>query len=201
MDVRNLDRIGFVTRHFKDLQGLRIMVPLGMNFLILGLRTWIAQRSAALALLWMAALFTAEMLLMSRSGRYYRRIFGDVDMKIPITLGEWLPMLVLTPSGLLFLWAVGSLSWGRAICLYFSSALLAAWYRREFRWFTSYYLVFGVLLLVVAVLAPVGEKVAFDLCGISMIVAGLLDHWQLVHTLGKLPPPDLDEVAAAEVAR
>jgi hypothetical protein len=56
MDVRDLDRIGFVTRHFRDMQGLRAMVPFGMLTLFQALVPAIEHRPPALGIASFAAI-------------------------------------------------------------------------------------------------------------------------------------------------
>jgi hypothetical protein len=81
----------------------------------------------------------------------------------------------------------------------FGSLFLGVWLWRGSRLSQSYYLAFGVLLLGLSVLGAVmgffwwnqgifnlvvpAEAhlwIALLLCGSTMILAGLLDHWQLV---------------------
>jgi hypothetical protein len=70
----------------------------------------------------------------------------------------------------------------------------------------SHHLVLGGLLIGVGLFGLHGSpaaqsEVAYGVLGTSWILAGLLDHRQLVHTLGQLPPSDLDEAAAVEERR
>ncbi|HSG38359.1 MAG TPA: hypothetical protein VLE27_01880, partial [Thermoanaerobaculia bacterium] len=90
----------------------------------------------------------------------------------------------------------------------FGAFFLGMWLWRERRPSQSYYLVFGILLLGLSALGASlgffygkpGEMariispfepftvqlwLALLLCGSSMILAGLLDHWQLARTLGR----------------
>lgn len=203
MDVRDLDRIGFVTRHFHDLKGLQMLVPLGMMYLMQGLTPLFDRLPAAVGFAVMAINFAGAMLLMFASKRYYRRLLGEVEVRDKTVLASFLPMLALAAAVLLYLYAGGSLSLLRAICVIYGSCLLGYWCAREFRWSQSYHLVLGGLLLAVALFGlhgpvAVQNEVVYGLSGTSWILAGLLDHRQLVRTLGQLPPPDLDE-AAAEV--
>lgn len=79
MDMRDLERIRFVTRYFNDLQGLRFSVPLGLIALGGGALAspFAGWRLAAL-------LFLGACLLRLGAGRYYRTAFGEiVPMPIP----------------------------------------------------------------------------------------------------------------------
>ncbi|HEX6900925.1 MAG TPA: hypothetical protein VF789_14470 [Thermoanaerobaculia bacterium] len=98
--------------------------------------------------------------------------------------------------------------YGQALYALFGSFFLGMWFWRERRLSQSYHLVFGILLLWLAILgaslgffylspgrlAPiiaffeptlVHLWMALLLCGSSMILAGLLDHWQLARALGQ----------------
>jgi hypothetical protein len=98
--------------------------------------------------------------------------------------------------------------YGQALYALFGSFFLCMWFWRERRPSQSYHLVFGILLLGLSVLgaslgffylsrgrlAPIVAFfeptvvhlwIALFLCGSAMILAGLLDHWQLVRALGR----------------
>jgi hypothetical protein len=202
MDVRDLDRIGFVTRHFEDLQGLRLLVPFGMMLLSQGLSPWFERLPLALALLCHMTLFAGGMHLANRSPRYYRNLLGEVEAPTERIFAHWLLVVVLAAAVLAYLLAFGSLTFPRLCSILSGAALLGLWIVREGRWSQSYHLLLGGLVSAVAVLAPDGSRALqrelfFGLSGACLIVAGLLDHWQLVHTLGRRPPPDLDEAGAA----
>jgi hypothetical protein len=207
MDTRELDRIGFVTRHFGDLQGLRTLVPLGMIWFSQGLARAVLFLPApemvqsVLFFSLVGGSFAAAMLLMFRSGPYYRRLLGEVEARREITLSMWLPTVVLASAVLLYLFATRSLSVPRVQCALFGSGLPAYWFIRECRWSQSYHLLLGGLLIALAVLGPgvypaAQDAVASTVAGASWLIAGLLDHQQLLKTLGQLPPPDLDEAGA-----
>jgi hypothetical protein len=76
MTTQSLDRIRFVTRHFRELQGLRSLVPVGLITLSLGGTTYF-DNWPFLAL--RAALCLTGIGLLLRSGRYYRGTFGEVE--------------------------------------------------------------------------------------------------------------------------
>jgi hypothetical protein len=101
------------------------------------------------------------------------------------------------------LWAV----FGQMMYALYGSVFFGVWLWRERRWSQSHHLAFAVLLLGLAALgtslgffldengqiAPILDLflpalvypgVALLLCGVSMILAGLLDHRQLVQALG-----------------
>jgi hypothetical protein len=95
---------------------------------------------------------------------------------------------------------------GEMMYALYGSFFLAVWLWRERRLSQSYYLVLGALLLGISavgaslgllvlkqelaqtvqyVLPALHLWVALLLCGSSMVLAGLLDHWQLIRALGR----------------
>lgn len=97
---------------------------------------------------------------------------------------------------------------GQTLYALFGSFFLGMWLWRERRLSQSYHLAFGILLLGLSALgaslgllyrandeiarivghfgpAVIHLWLALLLCGCSMILAGLLDHWQLARTLGR----------------
>jgi hypothetical protein len=108
-------------------------------------------------------------------------------------------------------WGSGSTlkaAFGQMMYALYGAFFLGVWLWRERRLSQSYHLVLGVLLLGLSALgiclgflgrangeiaeilnlfvpAVVHLWVALLLCGSSMILAGLLDHWQLVRALGR----------------
>jgi len=126
----------------------------------------------------------------------------------PVTGGYSSMVLPTSPSTAK---AVG----GQLLYALVGSCFLGIWLWRERRRSQSYYLAVGVLLLGLAALgtsvgyfygkegevarivnlflpAVIHLWVAVLLCGAAMILAGLLDHWQLVRVLGK---PTLEKLA------
>jgi hypothetical protein len=213
MDTRDLDRIGFVTRHFGDLQGLRCLVPLGMIWFATGLARPLLYLPVPAVVVQVVLLFSlvggafvAAMLLIFRSPAYYRKLLGEVEVRRETTLSMWLPPVVIVVTVLLYLLVTHSLSLSRVQCAMYGLGLLAYWFSRECRRSQSYHLLLGGLLIALAVLGPgiypaAEQQVADTVGGASWILAGLLDHRLLVRTLGRLPPPDLAEAGAAVETR
>jgi hypothetical protein len=96
MSPESLDRVRFVTRHFNDLQGLRLLVPLGLMILSLGGATYFANRSLVLV---RGALFLAGTLLLLGAPRYYRRRFGEVEPECAAAGGELYALSIYSPAG------------------------------------------------------------------------------------------------------
>lgn len=90
MDIQDLDRIRFVTRHFNDLQGLRYLVPIGLLLLSL---TAPPPVRIALAL--------GALLLMLVAGWYSRNVFGEVEHQLPDPAAELCQASVFSPAGAL----------------------------------------------------------------------------------------------------
>ena len=224
MEHQDLERIRFVTRHFRDLQGLRRLVPAGLLLL----------SGAGLNLFLSLALFAGACLLLFVAGRYYGNTFGEVEAPQTEPVAE-LSSLLLTAEGpahglrpvipavprllilggltcavfLLFqflfwppwvtidsevvAWS-GNPEMTRTMLirmLYGLGALFflgTAWLRRHHP-SQGHLLGIGFLLSALATLGPslapaiVSFQAALLLCGSSLVLAGLLDHWQLVRGL------------------
>ncbi len=197
MSPQDFDRIRFLTRHFRQLQGLRWMVPGGLLFLSLGLGPMFAPDQPALLL----AVLAGAVFLSLRSRDFYRERFGEVEPR-PLKIGErpleWVPVLAvmgIEELGKRGLYPV-------SLCLYASAGLLFVftffWGIGEGRRHQSHYLVLGALFLflalagsAVAAFLPGMTRPGVDLilCGCAMILAGLLDHQFLVQTLERLGAP------------
>lgn len=225
MEIRDLDRIRFVTKNFGNLQGLRYLVPLGL----------LAVGSASQPLLLRAVLLLGAVLLLAGARRYYRRTFGEVEPPqqprlvsefsyssiynhigpaprlqptIPVVPRFLLLALLVLAVFLLFqflfwppwvatesetIWT-GSSAMTRAFftqSVYFlgGALFLGLGWLRGGSLSRSYPFALGVLLSGLSVLSPyllpaaVHFRVALLVLGSSMVLAGLLDHWQLVRTL------------------
>jgi hypothetical protein len=127
--------------------------------------------------------------------------WDSISLFVPAEDYKDVSALALSPSTTK---AVG----GQLLYALLGACFLGVWLWRERRRSQSYYLVLGFLLLGLSALgtslgyllredgglAPTASFflpavihlwVALLLCGASMILAGLLDHWQLVRVLGK----------------
>ena len=230
MELRDLDRIRFVTRQFSDLQGFRRLVPAGL--MILSCAGLTSLTSWPLVFL-RVALFAGACLLLLGARRYYRSTFGEVEAPEAEPVAE-LSSFFLTAEGprlqpviptvprflligglacavfvlfqLLF-WppwvTIGSevVHWSgdpamtRAMLIQMLYGLcglffLGTWWLRKQSPSQGYHLGLGLLLSALSMLGPwfVPAAVHFErallVCGSSMVLAGLLDHWQLVRVLG-----------------
>jgi hypothetical protein len=225
MEIRDLDRIRFVTRRFSELQGFRRLVPVGL----------LALSGAGLIFLpgWPLMLLPAAVafLLFFCAGRYYQNNFGEAEPVAELSslvLTAEGPSWRLQPSipavprflligGLtcavfvlfqLLLWppwvTIGSevVYWSgdpamtRAMLIQMLYGLcglffLGTWRLREQLLSQSHCLGIGVLLSALSALGPwfvpaaVHLGTALLLCGSSLVLAGLLDHLQLVQVLGR----------------
>lgn len=231
MEIRDLERIRFVTRHFGELQGFRRLVPVGL-LMLSGASLTTSFTGWPVVLLRMALLAGGCLLLLG-AGRYYRSTFGETEelsaepvadlSSLLLTAGGPAkgPVIPLVPRFLLIggvtcavfilfqllFWppwiTIGSevVYWSGnqemtrtmlvqtiyGICgLFF---LGTSWLRGQHP-SQAYLLGFGVLLSGLSSLAPwlvpaaVSFGVALLLCGLSLVLAGFLDHRQLVRVLG-----------------
>lgn len=87
MEIRELERIRFVTRHFNDLQGLRYWVPVGLVTLGLGGTTLLR-----------VSLFLGALLLVLRAKGYYRNTFGRVELELDPATALY-PVSIFGPAG------------------------------------------------------------------------------------------------------
>lgn len=205
MESQDLDRIHFVTRHYGDLKGLQSLIPLGSLYLGMGLCSLLPQPANLIALIAIApVLLAGEIAWMFYSNTYYRKRFGEAH---PIRQ-RWglafslFAVLILLPLG--YLWYRGAPLGNRFGYVIFGSILLFHWLWKECRASQLYDLILGALLVGIAmpVSSPSGflrpqlgnSDVMNVLTGGAWCLAGLLDHWQLVRTLG----PRQEEEALVE---
>lgn len=236
MEIRDLDRILFFTRHFHDLQGLRHLVPVGL--ITLSVSTCFMK----VPLLFLGAVpFLGAFLLMLVAGRYYRNTFGWAEPQqvraaepayvsiypspgqepwlarspsvistlqrslLVIGLAPFLfilfqnliaPPWVTFPSGMTLPRPVGWVAFEAfpvpLLYAFYGSLFLGIWLLRERRLTQSHHLGLGALLLGLSTLGAAPLWLAPLLCGSAMVLAGLLDHWQLVRALGR-PAASLEE--------
>lgn len=234
MEIRDLERIRFVTRHFGELQGFRRLVPVGLLMLSgAGLTSFTGWPVVILRV----ALFAGACLLLFGAGRYYRSTFGETEGLLAEPVAD-LSSLLLTAEGpaqqprpvipavprllligglacavfilfhLLF-WppwvTIGSevVHWSgnpemtRTMLIQMLYGLCGlfflgtSWSRGQ-HLFQAYLLGFGFLLSGLSALSPrlapaaVSFEMALLVCGSSLVLAGLLDHWQLVRVLRPL---------------
>jgi len=199
-DVQRLDRIRFVTRYFGVLRGLSLKVPLGLVLLGLGFSDLHGRVPG-----FMPAVILGALCLMLITRFYYRRTFGEVEPR-PESVAErsspWslIGVLVFFTPSLIQVYA--PLPPAQSIYVIWSSAFFVFWTFYGRSRFQSYYLGLGFLLLGFAALcgpsahvlpALVNPGIADLLCGAALILAGLLDHLQLVRTLRHPVTPQMEE--------
>ena len=179
-----LGRITYVTEHYAELQGLRL-VPLSIPFLVSApCRMWLGNGPIARTP-WFAALFAAAVLASYGFRAHYRRRFGDVRA-LPIRSGARTmigSLLVLV----VFLWVQPTPS-VVPLPLLFVAALLArmAFVADRLR---IHYLAISVGCMALTAMSMLGYslhalEVAFDLLlGGGLLIAGLGDDRVLRTTL------------------
>jgi hypothetical protein len=188
MATTDLERIRFVTRHFTDLQGLR-SAALGGLIVVIGLSE---SMGGALRIVLALVLGAGSLGLLIFAPRYYRRTFGEVERQPSSPrslLGTFLVFLCFVGVS----WLFRSWGEGRNNYIVMGSLLVGRWVWLEGRWSQAHSLVLGLLLLGIAAPGPssalflpalVGSGISEILCGAAMSLDGLLDHRQLVRTLG-----------------
>ena len=226
MEIQDLDHIRFVTRHFRELQGFRRLVPVGLLALsgagLISLASWPLT----------AVLIAGACLLLFRAERYYRNSFGEAEPLEAATIAElssslltvggpaqrFQPVIPVVPRFLILgglicavfvlfqvlLWPPwvtidsevvywsGDPEMTRVMLirmLYGLCALffLGTWWLRERHLSQGYLLGLGILLAVGTWFVPGAIQFAAALlvCGASLVLAGFLDHLQLVRVFGR----------------
>lgn len=111
MNAQSIDRIRFVTRHFNELQGLRILVPLGLIALTAGfigrfrvffgplLRIHLGPFVPLVFLLVAPMVVVSALLLIGFSPFYYRESFGVVERPPVDPSGQLAPLSIFSPAG------------------------------------------------------------------------------------------------------
>lgn len=238
MEIQDLERIRFITRHFHDLQGLRTLVPIGLIILSAGA---VAGTTSPALLLFQGASFLVAVCLLFRAGRYYRSTFGEVEEPAVRPVAQPYALSVFSPAGTtpwldsspqaipgrqrpsviamvalaatvtfqLLFWPPwiklnsvvifdGPESWVpmspsafqafSTLWLYAlsGSLFLCLWLLRQRRLSQGYHLALGALLLGLAALPAAPPLwVTLLVCGSASVLAGLLDHRQLVRAMGR----------------
>jgi hypothetical protein len=111
VNAQSIDRIRFVTRHFNELQGLRILVPLGMIALTAGfigrfrvffgplLRVYFGPFVPLVFVLAAPVAVLGALLLIGLSPFYYRESFGVVERPPVDRSGQLAPLSIFSPAG------------------------------------------------------------------------------------------------------
>jgi drug/metabolite transporter superfamily protein YnfA len=182
----NPEKLRYVTRHFYDLQGLKLVV---LGVLFASPRLQFTQQWAALALL--ALQIAVIIYLWRRVGRYYERRFGDVR-----TERGWRQYALV--FGLLAALAVGLLLEVTVDLPFVAVGVVLGGYLctlcRPRLGLRMYYAAFGLIFIALSFAPPAlvePASSAFDpllfalvtLTGPLLIIGGLLDHLTLVRVL------------------
>src|SRR5882672_7173562 len=184
-----LSRVGYVTRRYPQLQGLRL-VPLAVVFLVSG--TWrggwwpFSVASHAGARGWFLGGLTAAVVLSFVIRGWYTRRYGTVSQGVLHT--GIVPLTALLIGMLLATWLQDLWHWVYPVpALFVGTALLVIGVSQRAR--RTHYLVVAALWLVMASLGLFGvssatRDVVFDVTiGVALLIAGLGDHWVLRNTL------------------
>ncbi|HXO21512.1 MAG TPA: hypothetical protein VOA87_16490 [Thermoanaerobaculia bacterium] len=206
MTDQNLDRIRYVTSHFHHLQGLRWKVPLGLYLIqcpwdgslsIWGVSIWDSKWFGSFVY-W--AFCLSPVILAIASPLYYRRRFGLVYRKAKAAryLRFLIGTLVVALTALDFF---NEFLFVRLVYLSVGGAFLGTWLRRGRPRLQEHYAVLGALLLGASMLDRDRYGMNFFwIVGTALILAGLLDHWQLLRTL-KRPIDEPQTIAPAPMEK
>ncbi|MEM9996978.1 MAG: hypothetical protein AAF809_04700 [Bacteroidota bacterium] len=199
---RSSPRLAEVTRHFRGLQGLRIL-PMALFFLVIGLPgalqaigflvedgSWETAFGTA-TLVGLAAAVFAE----RRIARWYDEAYGIVEQRL--RLGEVLASGVFLVALLAAVWWLG---FGdpplNPVFVVLGVGLLAYWRPRV--GLRLHYAIEGGLLLAASLYVPASSSASAVVvlpttfvAGLLLLALGVLDHRELVRTLGP-PEPDAD---------
>jgi hypothetical protein len=200
----DLERVRFLTRNFKLLQGLRIKVPVGLFLVATGVAELVGFR-------WQS-IFLVPVFVLARSAMpavYYRRRFGEVerpDRRFFTVTNPWALVAAV-------MFVLGSFEWlvtapsVRPIYVLCGVILIWLWFEMGHCHYLYYYPLLGALVLAVAApnatfgyLFPNMESLetAAIFTGTMVVLVGLLDHRQLVVGMQPLPQTAEDDEATAE---
>lgn len=199
-EIRDLERVRYVTENYEQLQGLR-NVPLGLMLLFSGALTLFPSSLSSFGPVVSEAFFyllfivlIATVLLYFVIGNYYERKFGWVQTfslngkQITAVTTLIIVLLVVGSVNLMFrppihmIWLV----WGLSV-------MAVHWRERRFR---THYVVIGVLIICVSFLPLLGitsVSLSYEagglmaFLGILFVVGGTFDHLLLVRTMKYLP--------------
>jgi hypothetical protein len=199
--MTDLNHVGYVTAHYAQLQGLRL-VPLGVPFLVSALwrggwLPWWPSAEGAEAGSWFVLMLAAAVLVSYRIGASYHARFGAVQ---PLPGRSGAATLILSFVAFMALgWLQHQSGWQVSLPLMFGGVALfrlglaAGALRKHYLVLACVCLLFALLRL--TALSPRTLAVAHDLLiGVGLIVAGIGDDRVLRRVLR---PPDSDEYASA----
>jgi hypothetical protein len=193
MTRREIDRIRLVTRHFKELQGLRTLLFAGWFLVFLGedllrLRSW---GFAPLSLWFLSYRFLSRQL-----DRYYRARFGEVEHRPPRRprLDYRITMLLVVAVSLLFLMELTRVpAWVSDRLLYVAAGtfLVGRWLQLGRPPALAHRALLGAFLLALAPLSAFivptwGHPAAVEgILAATLALSGLLDHRELELAMGR----------------
>jgi hypothetical protein len=215
MNLAEIERVRFTTRYFKELQGLKTLVPWGLCLVGFGVIAMVPAMpwrfpwgiaANLLTVVLACALFVAWIFAYFLAAAYYRRNFGDLEE------GTWRPLQASTRTlvgftllGLalvLLLMALQAVYGVPLTTVLSGSYLIFFWVKTGRRLALVDHLLLGLLLLgyvtpaASGAFAPairLGKGIPEIVAGFAMVVAGLLDHLRLVR---QMPLPRTPALAA-----
>ena len=200
----DLERIQFLTRNFRILQGLRIKVPIGLILMAYGAAELVGTHWHGIV-----PLTGVTLVRFARPWAYYRQRFGEVerpDRRFFTVTNPWalVAAVVFGYGNVLWLAFVPSV---RPIYLLCGVILIWLWFETGRSPHLYYYPLLGSLVLVVGTPnAAFGSRlpvmgrfgIAALFTGAVVVLVGLLDHRQLVVGMPQLPQTAEDDEATVE---
>lgn len=175
--MTDLDRVRYVTEHYDQLQGLRL-IPLSVSFLVSALWRLSTPTSAVTSRMWFLGLFTTALAASYPIRAYYRRHFGDV--RTPPHRSGALTLVSCSVALLWLVWVQDRMQWPVSLPMVVVAVLLTRLGLVAHRLRMHYLFVAGACLACAA-LGPLGvgvhvRDITFDLLtGGGLLVAGLGD--------------------------
>jgi hypothetical protein len=211
MEPSDLARIRFVTRRFRSLQGLRLLVIVPAILASFWLQPYFRMLryagpdGAVLGLLGTLAPYVVLLALKPLLDRYYQRRFGLVSTDLEIEWPVFLPDALVVILGLLLeLWLKahgpsGLLIAGTIVALHVT---VRDWPWRRYYLFPAVVCATGAWLTAIdptlrAGAVPGSLTIPLTILLLPQLPAALLDHWLLTRTMPE--NPDAAAASAADV--
>jgi hypothetical protein len=196
MEVQDLKRVQFVTANYASLQGLK-MAPLGLWLCLGAARSfgWVPWYTLIASLLALCVAGGLWLLIGHRYDHDFGRVRPTPQKAHQVLRTGILVVLVSFPWLLILSFVDGALQLPVSTVGLAVAALLFLWLWQSARRLQKHYLVVAALIAIVSLLPLLGitstgrlfRGVLGATFGTSLIATGVLDHRQLVCTLGALP--------------
>jgi hypothetical protein len=202
----DLERIRFLTRNFRLLQGLRIKVPMGLLLMAAGTANFGAFPLYATFLIATFAIFRSAM-----AEAFYRRRFGEVERPDRRFVTVTRPWALIAAVVFLYgnvAWLIAAPHNARPVYVFCGVVLIWLWLETGRSRYLYYYPLLGSLILAAGApnatfgyLFPAMAtfRAASIFAGAVIVVVGLLDHRQLAVGMPRLPRAAEDHEAPVQI--